>query len=117
MSSLTQQWVVRVRGIPTPDLVKAERLLRSVLKDELKEAEEDPKLVKISIVPSCQDDGKTVALINFKSPPDFLSELRTNPLTSLQAELDSGDDVSFDCHFHGFTQLYPAPPIVDVTTE
>jgi hypothetical protein len=37
--------------------------------------------------------------------PQFLGELRLNPLGDWQVEIGD-DDINFDGHFFGFTQLY-----------
>jgi hypothetical protein len=37
--------------------------------------------------------------------PQFLRELRANPLGDWQVEMGD-DDINLDCHFFGFTQLY-----------
>lgn len=47
-----------------------------------------------------------VALVQFRGGvPQFLRELRVNPLGDWQVEMGN-DDTNFDCHFFGFTQLY-----------
>ncbi|KUL81720.1 hypothetical protein ZTR_09466 [Talaromyces verruculosus] len=62
---------------------------------------------EITIVPSCYDaDRERVALVQFRGGvPRFLSELTLNPLGDWQVEMEDSD-ISFDCHFFGFTQLY-----------
>jgi hypothetical protein len=37
--------------------------------------------------------------------PQFLHELRVDPLGDWQVEMGD-EDINFDCHFFGFTQLY-----------
>jgi hypothetical protein len=46
------------------------------------------------------------ALVRFRGGvPHFLHELRVDPFGRWQIEMGQ-DDISFDCHFFGSTQLY-----------
>lgn len=47
-----------------------------------------------------------MALVRFRGGwPRFLTELTTNPLGDWQIEMGD-EDINFDSHFFGFTQLY-----------
>ena len=111
--------IFRVTGLPAdqPDYaLKAG--LKAAIDDNLSEEERSKILVMIAIVPSCYDDEREkVALVEFRGRfPDFLSELKANPLGDWQVEM--GDiDINFDCHFFGFTQLYATEPREPVIAE
>jgi hypothetical protein len=75
------------------------------------------RLGKITVAPSCYDDQTSVALLEWKGEtPEFLSSLATNPLSSWEIELDD-EDISFDRHFFGFTQLYNTVPEQPINAE
>ncbi|KAK5656647.1 hypothetical protein OQA88_4627 [Cercophora sp. LCS_1] len=94
--------VFRVTGLPGGKPLKG---VKSELQKTI-EAQEQGLSVKIEVVPSCYDDT-LVALVEFPNgTPDFLSELTRDPLSSWGMEMGM-DDISFDRHFFGFTQLYP----------
>ncbi|KAJ6016427.1 hypothetical protein N7540_011018 [Penicillium herquei] len=98
--------VFRVTGLsreqPDGDL---ETTLQEALNDNFAEDERSHIKAAITIVPSCyESDTQRVALVQFRGGvPEFLRDL--NPLGDWQVEMGD-DDINFDCHFFGFTQLY-----------
>ncbi|KAL4804204.1 hypothetical protein BDV18DRAFT_36370 [Aspergillus unguis] len=110
MASQRKSHVFRVTGLsremPDGDLKTA---LQEALNDNFTDDERSHIQAEITIVPSCyESDIRTqrVALVQFRGgTPQFLHELRVNPLREWQVEMGK-DDISFDCHFFGFTQLY-----------
>lgn len=57
------------------------------------------------------------ALVKFiGGTPTFLSHLERDPLGNHQLEMD-GDDITFDLHFFGFTQLYQTTQDKPITAE
>ena len=111
--------IFRVTGLPgdqPDDALKAR--LKAAIDGNLSEEERSKILVMMAIVPSCYDsEREKVALLEFRGGfPDFLSELKANPLGDWQVEM--GDtDINFDWHFFGFTQLYATEPREPVTAE
>ncbi|KAJ5718746.1 hypothetical protein N7488_004392, partial [Penicillium malachiteum] len=75
----------------------------------------------VSIVPSCYESyTQRVALVQSRGGvPQFLRELRVDPLGDWQIEMGD-DDINLDCHFFGFTQLYTTddkePVVADIIT-
>src|SRR5256885_758052 len=111
--------VFRVTGLPAsqPD-DELNTTLKATIEDNLSEEETSTLGVSTAIVPSCYDnEHERVALVEFHGGlPLFLSELVANPLGDWQVEM--GDmNISFDCHFFGFTQLYTPKPDAPVTAE
>ncbi|KAF2647177.1 hypothetical protein K491DRAFT_772574 [Lophiostoma macrostomum CBS 122681] len=110
--------VFRVTGLPAsqPD-AELTALLEAAIHNSLTEEERSKQTVSIATAPSCYDDDEKVALVEFHGgAPAFLSELKDNPLGDWQVEM--GDtDLSFDCHFFGFTQLYTQMPSMPVTAD
>jgi hypothetical protein len=108
MTSQRKSRVFRVTGLsreqPDGDLKTA---LQGVLDDNFTNGERLQIKAEITIVPSCyESDTQRVALVQFRGGvPQFLQELRINPLGDWQVEMGE-DDINFDCHFFGFTQLY-----------
>ncbi|KAF3392458.1 hypothetical protein F1880_008921 [Penicillium rolfsii] len=108
MTSQRKSRVFRVTGLsreqPDGDLKTA---LQGVLDDNFTHDERLQVKAEITIVPSCyESDTQRVALVQFRGGvPQFLQELRINPLGDWQVEMGE-DDINFDCHFFGFTQLY-----------
>lgn len=106
--------VYRVRGLPpqcTPEQ------LGGILQSQLLEDEIPLFHPKISIIPSCySDDNSFTALLTVDTPPRFLSELNEDPLTDWPIETEDGD-ISFDRHFHGFTQMYTTPKDKPIIAE
>ena len=92
--------MVRVCGLSGNKAI-AESLVRKTIDEHLDEQIN----YQVSIVPSCERQGENEALVDFNSFPDFLSNLILDPLASWQVHVD-GEDLSFDRHFIGFTQLY-----------
>ncbi|KAJ5712968.1 uncharacterized protein N7483_010149 [Penicillium malachiteum] len=97
--------VFRVTGLsreqPDGDL---ETTLQEALNDNFAEDERSHIMAAITIVPSCyESDTQRVALVQFRGGvPEFLHDL--NPLGDWQVEMGD-DDINFDSHFFGFTQL------------
>jgi hypothetical protein len=111
--------VFRVTGLPAsqPD-DELNTTLKATIEGNLSEEEMSRLGISTAIVPSCHDnEHERVALVEFHSGlPLFLSELVANPLGDWQVEM--GDtNISFDCHFFGFTQLYTPKPDAPVTAE
>jgi len=111
--------VYRVTGLLTtqPD-DKLDTALKAAINENLSEQEKSVLQVVTTIVPSCYNgEHERVALIEFRDGvPSFLAELGSNPLGDWQIEM--GDtDISFDCHFFGFTQLYKPRLEEQVTAE
>ena len=92
--------------------------LKAAINENLSDQEKSVLQVVTTIVPSCYNsEHERVALVEFRDGvPSFLAELRSNPLGDWQIEM--GDtDISFDCHFFGFTQLYKPRLEGQVTAE
>ncbi|KAL4744587.1 hypothetical protein BDW72DRAFT_81032 [Aspergillus terricola var. indicus] len=62
----------------------------------------------VTIVLSCyKPDTERVGLVRFRRGASrFFSVLTADPLGDWQMEMGDDIDISFDSHFHGFTQLY-----------
>ena len=94
--------VFRVTGLPLNDSDEVERNLRVIIEHNMAD---DEGQVKINIIPSCDGEGLN-ALVEFDhGVPEFLDEIKRSPLESHELEMGE-NDISFDAHFHGFTQLY-----------
>ena len=108
MATSPRPKIFRVTGLPaTNDVAEVESRLQQVIEENLNEDEKQRLKTEIQCVPSCDSDTFT-ALVKFKGGhPAFLSELESDPLSSWQVEIGDDDDISFDLHFLGFTQLYP----------
>ena len=108
MTSQSKSRVFRVTGLSRAfsdrDLQAA---LQETLNDNFTDNEKSQIQTRIAIVPSCYEaDTQRVALVQFGGGvPQFLSELIANPFGDWQVEM-GGNDINFDCHFLGFTQLY-----------
>ncbi|CAG8885662.1 unnamed protein product [Penicillium egyptiacum] len=108
MASQRKSHVFRVTGLsrelPDEDLKTA---LQEALNDNFTDDESSHIKAEITVVPSCyESDTERVALVQFRGGmPWFLHELRVDPLRDWQVEMED-NDVNFDCHFFGFTQLY-----------
>ncbi|OCK73381.1 hypothetical protein K432DRAFT_410741 [Lepidopterella palustris CBS 459.81] len=109
----------RVTGLPAsqPD-DELNATLKATIEENLLEEETSRLTVSTAIVPSCYDnEHERVALVEFHGGvPMFLSELVANPLGDWQVEM-SDTDISFDCHFFGFTQLYTPKPDAPITAD
>ena len=118
MPSKQRGHVFRVSGLPASrsddELVIS---LKAAIDDNL-EDEEQPRIEsRVAIVPCCYDNDERMALAEFYGGvPAFLAELTSNPLGDWQVEMGD-DDISFDKHFLGFTQLYTPDPESSVTAE
>src|SRR3984957_354885 len=93
--------VFRVTGLPAdqPDNALKARL-KAAIDGNLSEEERSQILVMTAIVPSCYDNEREkVALLEFRGGfPNFLSELKANPLGDWQVGM--GDtDINFDRNF------------------
>lgn len=100
--------VCRVTGIPGgTDATVREQELRELLWHLLSENQrQNQSAVQVSIVPCCYGAGMMTALVDFKDGlPIFLDTLQKDLLGVWQAEMGD-EDLEFDQHFHGFTQLY-----------
>jgi hypothetical protein len=103
------------RERPDGDLKTA---LQEVFDDSFTDDERSQIKAEITIVPSCyESDTQRVALVQFRGGvPQFLRELRVDPLGDWQVEMGD-DDINFDCHFFGFTQLYATDDKKPVVAE
>ncbi|CEJ62911.1 hypothetical protein PMG11_11396 [Penicillium brasilianum] len=108
MASQRKSHIFRVTGLsrerPDGDLKTA---LQEVLDDNFTHDERSQIKAEITIVPSCYEtDTQRVALVQFRGRvPQFLGELRLDPLGNWQVEIGD-NDINFNYHFFGFTQLY-----------
>ena len=108
MASQRKSHVFRVTGLsrelPDRDLKTA---VQRALNDNFTDDERSHITAEITIVPSCyESDTERAALVQFRGGvPQFLYELRVDPLGDWQVEMGD-NDINFDCHFFGFTQLY-----------
>ena len=107
MESSLHSTVARVQGFTNLKLEFAEVSLRRIINERLS-ASLPNNNYGLSFVSSCNSGNELFALVDFRHGlPDFLSQLRQNPLDSWQVFVDElDDDLSFDRHFIGFTQLY-----------
>ena len=105
----------RVTGLRIGQLGNAIEALETAIKGNLSDEE---LAINVSLVPSCyRDEQAAVALVEFDGGvPQFLSDLIKNPLREWQTRM-GGMDITFDCHFFGFTQLYVPAPRHPVTAE
>jgi len=108
MASQRKSHVFRVTGLSRalPD-EELETALQKALNDNFNDDERSYIKAEITVLPSCyESDTQRVALVHFRGGvPEFLGELKVNPLRDWQVEMGD-DDINFDCHFFGFTQLY-----------
>ncbi|CAG8221500.1 unnamed protein product [Penicillium salamii] len=120
MASQRKSHVFRVTGLsreqPDRDLKTA---LQEALNDNFADNKRSHIKAEIMIMPLCyENDVERAALMQFRSGvPQFLCELKVDPLGDWQIEMGD-DDINFDCHFFGFTQLYAPdenkPVIADI---
>ncbi|CAG7933712.1 unnamed protein product [Penicillium olsonii] len=93
--------------------------LHEALNNNFADDERSHIKAEITIVPSCyESDTERAALVQFRGGvPQFLRELRVDPLGDWQVEMGD-NDINFDCHFFGFTQLYTSdekePVVADI---
>jgi hypothetical protein len=106
MASQKKSHVFRVTGLSRelPD-ENLKTVLLEAINDNLADDETSRIKTEITIVPSCyQIVSQRGALVQFRGGvPQFLRDL--DPLGDWQVEMGD-DDINFDCHFFGFTQLY-----------
>jgi hypothetical protein len=118
MTSNVKSNVFRVTGLP---IGKAELDVQSTLSrtihNLLSDAEQQRLKVHIACIPSCDENKTSSALVDFGGgTPEFLSQLNRDPVGDWQVE-SGNEDVNFDRHFFGFTQLYATVPERPVTAE
>lgn len=109
---------VRVRGLTCKDYATAEGILRQTIsKLDAGASHSDDYIV--SIVPLRDHESELVAILDFKHGlPAFLSDLKANPLGNWQTSVDDlEEELSFDTHFHGFTQLYMPDKSSEIAAE
>jgi hypothetical protein len=118
MANNARSTVFRVTGLP---LGKAEVDVKSQLLEEIRDLlrndkQQDVEAI-VACVPSCDGDQTSSALVEFKGGmPKFLSQLERDPLSNWQVEMGD-EDINFDRHFFGFTQLYSTAPGQPVAAE
>jgi protein SERAC1 len=118
MATAIRSTIYRVIGLP---IDKAENEIQSALTETihnlLTEDEKKQAKLEITCIPSCDGSQTSSALVEFKGAnPEFLSQLAQNPLGDWQVEMGD-EDINFDRHFFGFTQLYPTAPGQPVSAE
>jgi hypothetical protein len=94
------------------DAVKAQLeaviVRQQLLSDACSEAKHDDAF--ITCAPNCYDEQREkIALVEFQRVPLFLARLVTiDPHGSVTVAGEEGqEDITFDAHFFGLTQLYP----------
>jgi hypothetical protein len=108
MASRKKSTVFRVTGLIRDQPDEAlKTLVRATIDKHLSNDEKLQIETEITIVPSCYESNrKRTALVQFCSgSPAFLSELTNNSHEDWSVEMGD-NDISFDRHFFGFTQLY-----------
>ena len=91
-------------------------VLRAIIIKNMSEDERRHRFTT-AIVPSPNDDQQRVALVEFlDGVPGFLHGLVADPLKEWQTEVGD-DDLNFDQHFFGFTQLYTPDYSARTTAE
>ncbi|RDW73410.1 hypothetical protein BP6252_07317 [Coleophoma cylindrospora] len=118
MASTARGTVFRVTGLPLDEAeLDIKSRLDKTIHDHLQDDERERIEVFVACIPSCEGDQTSNALVEFKGgSPSFLSRLEHDPLSDWQIEMGE-DDINFDRHFFGFTQLYPTAPGKPVTAE
>jgi hypothetical protein len=105
--------VFRVQGLPAVDDEQNVKTIRRLLEKH------SPLAVPhdITIVPTCDSNaGDRTALVTFSGTiPSFLPTLNSTDIWV--GDTGDGNSISFDCHFHGFTQLYPIDAESEDTVE
>ena len=106
--------VCRVSMLPGGDAASRKAELFNSIRESLETMElQQFNATDISVVQSCYDSQKFMALVQFKGGfPKFLKRLKDDPLYIHQHKMGDGD-IIFDQSFHGLTQLYN--PTVDST--
>ncbi len=108
--------VFRVRGLPllADDALKAK--LRAFIRQQLSLAENVP--FTITCAPNCYSEQREkIALVEFSAVPEFLSRLVTSEPHANLAIAAETDDITFDRHFFGLTQLYTPQPDSAISAE
>ncbi|RDW59938.1 hypothetical protein BP6252_13025 [Coleophoma cylindrospora] len=118
MASSRRTTVFRVTGLPIGKAEgESQSILAETIQEQLTEEEKQHIKVEIACIPACDQSQTLCALVEFKNGnPSFLSTLDSNSLGAWQVEMGD-DDISFDRHFFGFTQLYPTAPDLPVTAD
>lgn len=118
MASNAKSKVFRVTGLPVGDAEHdVQSTLAQTIHDLLSDDEEQLLEVRIACVPSCDESKTSSALVEFRGgTPQFLSQLDRDPLSDWQVEMGD-EDINFDCHFFGFTQLYTTDRKRPITAE
>jgi hypothetical protein len=123
-ASGSSRWTVfRVRGLPlkADDAVKAH--LDTTICNQLLPADnvEVHEKFFITCAPNCYDEQREkIELVEFHKVPSFLARLMTvEPLGSVTvpANREDEEEVTFDAHFFGLTQLYTPQPDAPVGAE
>jgi hypothetical protein len=94
MAGTKKSPIFRVTGLPVDRPDDALKVgLKAAIDGNLSEEERSKILVTMAIVPSCYDNEREkVALLEFRGEfPNFLSELKTNPLGDWQVEMGDID--------------------------
>lgn len=128
-STLTQRPIFyRVCDIPKASHINVTSFLSTLIQERLQPDEADIKY-DITPIPSCyQSSSETAsAIVNFENgTPNFLIDLVIDPLDMLHLETNGKEtgssqgrevSVTFDRHFHGFTQTYSPDPEQEITAE
>ncbi|RDW87375.1 hypothetical protein BP5796_03069 [Coleophoma crateriformis] len=118
MASTSRATVFRVTGLPLDEAeLNIKSRLEQTIHDHLRDDERERIEVRVTCIPSCEGDQTSNALVEFTGGnPNFLSPLEHDPLSDWQIEMGE-DDINFDRHFFGFTQLYPTAPAKPVTAD
>lgn len=117
MAAKNKGAVFRISGLLARKSDEAVEIdLRRIITENLSDVEAKFRFTT-AIVPSCNDDARRVALVEFHDGvPKFLHALMANPLGGWQIGTSHGD-INFDRHFFGFTQLYTPNPKTPITAE
>lgn len=106
--------IFRVRGLSQNVSVPQ---LRSIIQTNLSDEERLRIEPNVDLIPSCYHDQEIQdALVEFTLVPQSLQVLVEKPQEDVQVDV-KGKDLTFDCHFHGFTQLYPIAEGQHATAE
>ena len=80
--------VFRVRGLSADEPDEASALFVATIDEHLTDGDRQTIETQITIVPSCDDEGTFVALVDFRGGiPNFLSKLTANRLGDWQVEM------------------------------
>lgn len=118
MASSSRSTVFRVSGLPRDKAVEdVTSALKDTIRNLLTEDEQRQVHVTVACIPSCDGSQTSSALVEFKGGnPEFLSALQRDPLEDWGIVMGD-EDISFDRHFFGFTQLYHTSSDQPVTAE